>query len=287
MKSNPTIYIKVPQSSYKMANEQGILKEYLFWYSLKGINIEGVFCRGEIIEKVKSRVDLSESNIRAKFSKLEKLGWITRSNNGGISLSKYDVVWNTLGIHKMSRDGIKIFRIITGGDICDIQSKIELEEIKDCLLKQSFAVSTSFVNQKLGEDTVSKPSVVNKKIRRKLLKNVDFAKMFVLQNKNILKSKSKINYDITLSCMGVAKLLGYTSAMQGYLIEQKLKKFGYLEVEKRLVYIGDASIYGRYLPSGYFITGTGKVMKQLSNKLTVVNKNSINNFNNTSQVLRT
>ncbi len=263
---NPTVVIKVPRQSYKAANERGILREFLFYCTLKTINIEGVLRRGTIIPFCKEKTGLSESSIRAKLKQLSDLQWIKRDCKGNVSVCKYDVVWNTLGIDKQDKDGKKIFRI-DSGNYQELKSKIEVNEIKDCLLQQSFRVRSSFLKELGNEDTARKPSVLSK-IRKRILNTIDFSKLFLYRSKKILKgSQYSYNCDVSLSCLGVARLLGYTSAMQGCLIEKELMKAELLQVERRILYVGEG-YYTEGLPKGCFVSKNGKILKQLPNKLT-------------------
>src|ERR1700748_544210 len=154
---NPTIHIKVPKSAYKRANEKGILNEFLFYCCVKSINVQGFIKRGKIIDLIKNKTGLSESNIRLKITQLEKLSWLSRCHNSSVNLCKYDKVWECLDIVKKNKDGQKIFKI-KSGTLQQIREGIEIEEIRDCLKKQSLKIRSS-ITRKLREDTEQKPSV--------------------------------------------------------------------------------------------------------------------------------
>ncbi len=263
---NPTLYVKVPQFAYKKANEKGLLNEFLFYCCIKSINIQGYLKRGELVELIKNKTGLSESNIRLKITKLEKLSWLSRCQNSSVKLSKYDVVWKCLDIVKEKGDEQKVFKI-QSGTLQQIREGIEIEEIRACLRKQTLTVRAS-ITRKLSEDTERKPSVLSK-IIKKILKKMDYSKLFLLQIKNILKKPyNSINFDISLSCLAVSQLFGYKSPMQGYNIEKRLKDSGLLSVTRRVIHLGKGT--GKYLPAGYFCTKNGTVMRQLPNMLVVM-----------------
>lgn len=263
---NPTILLKIPQTAYRRANQNGILNEFLFYCCIKSINVQGFIRRGEIINLIKNKTGLSESNIRLKITQLEKLSWLSRCQNGSISLCKYDNVWKCLDIVKENKDGQKIFKI-KSGTFQQIREGIEIEEIRDCLKKQSLKIRSS-ITRKLREDTEQKPSV-SSKIIKKILKNMDYPKLFLLQLKNILKKPyNSINFDISLSCLAVAQLFGYSSTMQGHNIEKRLKESGLLEITNRIVPLIKSD--GKYLPPGCFRAKNGIIMKQLPNKIVVI-----------------
>ncbi len=246
--------MKVVQFAYKKANELGILKEFLFYYDLKSINIQGFLPRGQVISQIKSKTNLSEATINRRISALHKLGWIIISKSG-ISLRKYDIVWKTLKITKLQYDGQRIFKIDSRGKF---QSLIELEEIKSCLTGQAFQIK-----RKVSEDT--------EKSQDKLVKKFGFPKMFKLILKQVFDKDAflNINFDVNVSCQKVALLLGYSSAMQGHLIEKKLAQEGLIVVKNRYRFINSSGNI-KNIPKGCFVSKNFKIIQQLPNDIIIL-----------------
>lgn len=276
MINNKINSVKVLQGAAKAANEKNLFAEFIFFTGIKSLTREGYLKRGRLINQIKSISSLSESNIRLKVSKLQKLGWIDRDSKGNISLKKYDTIWNQLGLSKITGDNKKVFRIQCD-NFEEFENLIYLKEIRDCLVKQSLKVSTIKVNlQPTFEDTERKPSVIAK-VRKKKLTPKELEDLFLSEQKTILNKNegSRINYDVALSCLGVAKLFGFKSTQKGYTIQQKLKELGWIRIEKRLLMLGEVE-EGKKLPKSCFVSNRGIVYKQLPNKFTFTSYHSTN-----------
>lgn len=258
--------VKILQGAVRASNEKGLFNEFIFFSGIKSLNREGYLRRGALIKQIQEISSLSESNIRLKISKLHKLGWIIRDSAGNISLKTYDAVWNQLGLTKKSGDNRKVFRIQCD-NFEEFENLIYLKEIRDCLVKQSLKVSTAKVNlQPTAEDTERKPSVPVK-IGKNKLSPTDLDKLFLSEQKSILNKaeRSTINYDVALSCLGIAKLFGFKSTQKGYAIQQRLRELGWIRIERRILMLGEAE-EGKKLPRACFISNKGIIYKQLPNK---------------------
>ena len=80
MKNNPTIILKVPEGLYKRANEKGLLKEVLFYYQLKSLNIEGRLYSGEISKTLKSVFNIPEGSVWKKIKNLVSIGFLKKQS---------------------------------------------------------------------------------------------------------------------------------------------------------------------------------------------------------------
>lgn len=263
---NPTKLLKVPPGAYKKANEMGILNEFLFYYSLKSINIEGCFPRGSIV-LISEKVGVSIITVKRNLKKLEVLGWLVK-NGTSRNLVSYDHVFKSLGY---DLDSLKLFRVSTD----NFRDNLFVKEIENNFKSQEAAI----VNKHIAKiaDTEKTSSTLNKTLR----KNFNRSRELYWQIKNIRKERylGKVNYDVTLSCAGLSRLFGYSSSMQGHLIQKHLEKIGLIQVKKRSsIYItNDIPLRGlKYLQSGgnCFWDGCylerGKALKRQPNLISII-----------------
>jgi len=244
MKTNTKILLKVPEGLIRKANEEKILNDVIFYYQLKSLTIEGHFKKNGLIRLVQSKFRISESSIWRKVKKLVELGYLIKSKEG-YSLIRYDAFFKSLHydiavctksksifgtmVRYKRRGSFKIFKILVQ-NLDNFLSYIAYEEIKLNFQKQEYNICKSSNNLSLliPKKKLNYYQYINKLLQMKL------------QN-HYIKTKMKhqfinfINTDVTLSCLGLSKLLGFLSSRSGYLIEKNLVKLGLIDIQKRLV----------------------------------------------------
>lgn len=273
-KNNPTLLLKVPETAYKIANEKGILDEFIFYYELKSLNPQGYFPRGSGSALIKDKLKISESTLRRKLKKLEKLTWIRRVN-ANILLTNYDHFWITLGLDPHTVK-IKLHKLTPGENFID---NLFFEEIKLNLKRQNHLLFENYVKNELSDNGVQHPEYMHKQklaiIVRKLKPYIskglhDSHRNQLRYFKKHLRYK-KTNFDVTLSCKGISNLFGYKSDSQGYIIQQKLKTCNKIKITKRCLLINKSFSGKGYieLPKSFFVRGN-HLYKQLPNMITII-----------------
>lgn len=231
---NPHYLLKIPTGAFAAANELGILSDLVYYYQLKSMNINGVFRRG-CIKNIAQKYECSESSIRKKMRRLIDMGWI-RSNDGNHYLRKYDVVFATLGYNINQR--LRLVRLKVASTIFHPKHNHNPATIKDLLM----AVD---IRSNLKKQSYSIRSLSNSRLHTEK------------QNQNVA----------TLSCRGVAQILGYKTATQGWHIEQRLCSVDLMSIGNRKKYRGpnEALLHQK----GHYQVGS-KVIQQLPNLIRVL-----------------
>lgn len=229
-KLNPTICIKILKGSYKVANENGILDEFLFYYELKGLRIDGFFKRGTI-QNYSEQLGRSKGNIYSKLTKLVNAGFI-RKGRKGHQLISYDDFWKKLGFDLSERINFKVIKIRT---VKGTEFKYELfsNEIDYNLKSQEKRAIKGHIYKEAerNPDTDIMPSKISRSLKKKFSHKLALRKQYLDIRGSM--NYTDVNYDFSLSCQGVANLFGYGSAMQGHFIKKELVKRGLLKVTKR------------------------------------------------------
>jgi DNA-binding Lrp family transcriptional regulator len=272
---NPTILLKIPEGAYKSANEKGILDELLFYYDLKSLNPHGFFSRGSGSILIKDKLNISESTLRRNLKKLEKLTWIKRIN-ANILLTNYDHLWITLGLDP-HKEKIKIHKLAPDGNLI---KNLFFEEIKLNLKRQKHKLFENYVKNELSDNGVnkhpeymhkSKLAIIVRKLKPYIQKSLKDGHLKQLRYfKKHLQYKGT-NFDVTLTCKGIACIFGYKAESQGYIIQQQLKNCNKITITKRCLLI-NKSFHGKgyvELPKSFFIKGK-HLYKQLPNMITII-----------------
>jgi len=239
--SNPTINLKVPAGIIKRANEKGILSDLLFYYQLKSLNIDGSFKQGQITPLLISKFNYSSSSIWRKIGNLVKLDFIIK-NEYEYNLISYDRFFSTLGYNLDEKiyyknyskryGNFKIFKIPVN-ELNNFIERITYEEIKLNFKKQAYQIlkqvkdSSSSINRLI-------PKNILKKITLRDISSFELINNYLIDQK-ILKVEDKEfdKNDISLSCSGIAKMMGFNSASKGWKLEKKLEKLGFLYIQPR------------------------------------------------------
>lgn len=223
-KSNPTKLLKVPEGLFCLSNKQKILSDVIFYYHLKSLNVEGVLPFGQIIHLIRSHFNVSESSTRRKLKQLLNLGFIKKYQQG-YSLINYDTLWKTVGLDVKQRGNrrgkFKIFKI-PPNDLPLFYERVSQEEIAWNLFKQQYRVYEQF--RKGTNMHKSMPKV----------QGVVFSELPIAAQIDAYLHKTNVrDLDVTLSCLGVAKLMGCNTAAFGCLLQKRLEKLRFIHVERR------------------------------------------------------
>lgn len=274
IKNDPTKVIKVPSNSFRIANENCELKNYVFWLKLKSLNVEGVIVRGTIAQTAKY-FGLGISMFRNYLKRLLDLGWLVKDKLT-YQIISYNKLWHKFGFEfKKNGKGLvkeTIFKIDVN-QLDQLENQIIVHEIKKNFKQQEKQIEKKYAAQYISSDTGST------KIKKQLISKINYKRcnfyQFINVRKNFMLSKSvlKINFDISISCLKLAQLLGYQTAMSGHLIEQRLQKYGYIEVKNRKLLvirnITQDAFNNLDLPSN-FLYRNGNLYKQLTNSISFV-----------------
>ena len=280
--NNPTFILKVPEGLVKKANERGVLNDIIFWYKLKSLKIEGKLYKQDLINKLSKQFNFSFSYIYKKIQKLIKLGYI-KEYKLYYQLIKYDNLFAMLGFgvrDKFSYGFINNYKESIKFKIFKIQSNqlnnfienISYEEIKLNFERQAFqAIKKIKQNKNSLLKTIPK-SVLNG-VKLKSLNSINlFYNYFIGLNKEKFWNKES-DYDITISCLSLSKLLGYNSSQTGFSILYKLEKLGLLFIKTRKVLIEANDYFAKILYDKYKLFSAKYVLE--SGKLYYYNTNKI------------
>lgn len=265
----PLNRLKIPLLAYQKANKAGILPAVLFYYELKRLTIDGYFGGTRYVDFIRKQTGLAPATIYRGFSLLKKAG-LARKEAGKIWLVSYDQLWAALGIQVGERGGTRLLKIEAHGNLED---NWQAAEIAHNLVTQQAALNHKYVLAQTGKrDTDKAPS---KKLKKRLL--AGFNRGAELNNflGDILKApRTNVHCDISLTCLKVAQLFGFTSATKGHKIERRLEAAGRLSVKPRLLTVLEKLSRAEFLSlrlqdSSYFLRA-GRLVKQLPNLLTVL-----------------
>lgn len=214
--------LKVPKGAYRRANEKGVLNVFKLFYVLKSINVEGYLKRGSVIALVQDKCTLSEPSIRRGLKKLEELGLVSRTK-GSVLISSYNKLWRLLG-YNLAKLPI-LFKI----DSDNFLNKLYAYEISWNLKSQKREASRKHIIKEHGSDADVTDGEISYFVDIYLPKEEEKQIDYIRKNKCF----NGINYEATLTCEGIAKLFGYKTPMSGFVIERKVEKAGYFNIERR------------------------------------------------------
>lgn len=234
--------LKVPTGLIRRANYSGLYHDVLFYYKLKSLESNGVLDKSELIELVRSNFDISGASIWRKVRSLVDLGLLVKTKHS-YRLISYKKLYKKLNIRKNTR----VFNI--NADFSNFIDLISLNEIKRSLKRQDVQVSK----------------------KRRILRSGKPTSEQVVVKSNDPNDSIYRDLDVTLSCKGVAKLLGFKSASIGYKIEQNLKKLNLLKVKARSILIEE----------DHFLAGVNaKFYKKIASNFNYKNHSIIYNLPN-------
>ena len=183
------MHIKVPEGCIRKASALGLREEIIAYFKMKTVNEQGYFAFGSGIKDAALKLSVTERTVRRWISRMQEAGFIYKDDNG-YGLVKYDTAYKILGFdttpHKRKKrlGNFKIFKINTN-NVHELLTTIVKEEIALNQRRQEYMI-------KRRPTQISKPDNT-------------------VGNKN----------GVSLSCAGLAKLLGYKRST-GHRLEQKL-----------------------------------------------------------------
>jgi hypothetical protein len=267
-RNTPLNRLKIPVLAYQKANKAGILPAVLFYYELKRLTVEGYFGGTRYVEFIRRRTGLAPATIYRGFALLAKAGLACRET-GKISLVSYDKLFSLLGLQIGGKGGARLLKVAATGNVED---NWQAAEIGNNLAAQQAALEHKYVLALTGKrDTDKAPS---RRLKKRLLEGFD--RLTGLNNflGDILNSpRAAVHCDVSLTCLKVAQLFGYTSATKGHQIERRLEAAGRLSVETRVLTVLEnfsrETFFSLRLQDSSFFLRAGRLVKQLPNLLKV------------------
>jgi hypothetical protein len=245
---NPTTYLKVPEGLIKKSNQFGFLPDVIFWYQLKSLNIEGKLIKGKIETLLFKKFGYSHSSTWRKIKNLVDYGWL-RPDKNEYKIISYQLFFCKLGYKFEEKIDIKGYNnVIKNYKPLFKINKIEVsklpyffeycayQDIKFNFQKQAYVILRQ-IKKNPGNPIYQ--SIIQKKILEKVklsdINSFDLINQFIIESRKEETWKKTSDFDITLSCQGLSKLLGYSSSYTGHAIQQRLDYLGLIKVEKRKV----------------------------------------------------
>lgn len=274
------IQVKVPYRLLQKANEQGVGSDVEFYYQLKSLTPHGSFIKGTVVPIIQEKYGYSSASIWRKIRRLRELGWM-RNNKLAYHLSSYDTIWKSLGynLKRDKRGNLKfpLSRFV----LTNFKSQCAQHDIHINLKKQTLHVRKNLQHAELRKDDYTAMQNCDTfDLRLKLdalgqKRPVDIVRAYErsIENANLedalMKDVPRCNPDITLSCKGVAKLLGHESASTGHRIIKTLEQNKLIDVRRRVVCLGMKHPQIK-APSGpqYYLEGN-MIMRQIPSMLYV------------------
>lgn len=248
--------VKHPENLYKLANERGLLSDVVFYYQLKSVlPQDGKFLKNNYSINFSKEFKLSRAAIKKKILRLKSLN-LLREYTNYYRLASYNTLFTLLG-YTFGKYGLKLFynkdkiKLVKTdfkkefGNLYDIKSYFAYSRIRENLEKQRNEVRKKFVKEKMKNVEKS----ARRRVRNSLLK---FWSKLPSDKINILQeSLPSINFDITLSLNGIARLLGYKNISSAYSTVEKLKELLLLKSARRVeIYI--QNFKSKFLPKNLF-----------------------------------
>jgi len=281
MMNSPLVHVKVPEGCLARAREQEILRDILFYYQLKTLNIQGHFWSSEI-KTFARRFNLGRSTVWLKIKRLRELGLLNKDRDS-YTLVKYDVLYRKLGYNvqrnfkqgKLRKGSFKLF-LIASECVNKLLLYVAREELR---LNKQRQLYKAFRNCK-GDRKCDTDNLTAKKVylERKFEDNITQSIDLSLQGqytsayenaKNGDPGSGSFNPDVNISCAGFARLLGYTTASQGHYIQRALMREGLIRVRRRKALYKPIGGVSENLPGSFFVRG-GFWYKQLVNDITIL-----------------
>lgn len=271
--------VKVPEGSFRLANDKGIKNDFKFYYILKSLNDHGKFYKKGMYRYISQQTGFSISQLYIKVDKLIKLGWLIEKPDAYFLIS-YNKFWQSLGIdqkehtRKNRLGNFKIF-YIPSCKLHKLETYIAADEIKLNFSRQEYKIYKKKQDNSIYKFDSAKNDGVPSYRTKEFIDYEQTCKNY----SEICEVMGKGDYDslnpyVQISTKGVANLLGYTSKSKGHKIEAELaceKLFcvsqrvtPYLAVEPN---VKDYMAYNKSFFDNTFISYATSVHKQLCNSL--------------------
>lgn len=262
--------VKMPEGLTRVCRERGVLTLVKFYYQLKTLTIEGFIPKGKALPMIQKKYPQSTSQVYVKLKKLSELGFV-RINRTGYSLVSYDSLFKSLGYtrsykrtktNQVRHNNFKLQKFSTS-ELEYCYDELDQIEVIKSLQKQAYRIKSSKVTMpNIRNDYVD----MNKGSRLVYFPNIKGTlEERGIQCMNLFMVKD-VNTDITLSCSGVARCLGFRSSNSGWrwetilfrpikrcvLVIKELNKFLGTQMLKSLTHLSPNFFYDEYSGGIYY-----------------------------------
>ena len=236
--------VKIPEGSFKLANNKGLKNDFRFYYILKSLNNHSKFYKKGLYKYISQQTGFSISQLYVKINNLVKLGWLIEKPDSYFLIS-YNKFWQSLGIDqskhfKKNRLGnFKIF-YISIHKLYKLETYIAADEINLNFSRQQYKIYKKKQDRSVYKFDSTKNDGGPKYRTKEFIDYEQTCKNYneiceVMQKRNF----DALNPYVQISTKGVANLLGYNSKSKGHKIEKQM-------AFERLFYVN--SITTPYLP---------------------------------------
>lgn len=224
-------YIKYFYGSYRCAKVRGLSSEYLFYLKLKLID-NGELRKGDITSIVQNVSTHSPASISYYIKRLVKAGFLIPYKH------KEEVVGYQIISYKRALKLIGL-RIRFSGKDKNIAKehrfqRIELEDLIDTKVFKNYIEMTEVYRSSEKQLYKRKQSLKRKLNYQREKEQTLETKKKIAQLKEEFESVEAIrDHSFQLSCRKLSRILGYSSAQQGSLIERRAEANSFLDIERR------------------------------------------------------
>lgn len=244
--------IKIAEGTYSLANESGILKEYLTYCQLKSYRNDGCINKRDISTAAKF-INKGDSTLRDHLTVLVQFGLVKRECHH-YRLVSYDTAWEILGQdlspnERKKRNGnFAIYKLPKEKLKEHIEFKeIELEVKRSALKAKKFILNNS---ESYSDTEIKRIKSCSLSDLHSVLDDLYVEQMSVEKGvKNCIENKLKANYcrakgkDFNYTkitpyptCRRIASILGYCDSIRtGRLVRERIEKAGLAKWESRRV----------------------------------------------------
>jgi hypothetical protein len=249
--------IKINKSLVSLVSrDRQWIKALSVFYSMKYLYTGGIILNiSKRYCEISEKLDISESNLRSKVKFLIKEGLVKKESNNLIFI----------GFNKIKeRFKIKTHKSfkISYKNPKELEVYLKLLVLDENLKKQEFKVQENIIKEELKKFGKIEARTTKKKIKKFLRSNIQhltekYKKRELDYSLNSKSNTKKLNTDVTLSRLGIARNFGRISKSTGSRFVRKIKNMGLLlQDEKRIKKIvkntTKSIIYSLELDSSYF-----------------------------------
>lgn len=274
MKPSILTQLKVPFGLKQAANKKGIYNAVEFYYKLKTVNVHGTFDKETIVSFLSQKFNYSVQTIKKYIKRLKELQFLFEDGNF-LCLIGYDKFWGKVFDKPDDKTSIRLFKIRPNEDL---NISIHYNELKRNLRRQRKQAIKNYIRQECH--SFGDAENYARKLRKLLAKQFSSTKIVNKLIKEQLKTISrtltsfaKSNYLITVTCNKAAEIFGYSSAMQGSLILDQLKRKNLIAIKKQKpIYLFNISreAYSCLNLDKSFVYINGKIFKFVPNIITIL-----------------
>jgi hypothetical protein len=265
--------LKIPEGLSKRARGKNIWTVVESYYNLKVFNTEGCFHKTKIIQIFSSIFPISTAGAWRRIKEMVDHG-VLRKEGDHYSLISYDRLFEKLGYdlswnQKGRRRGsFRIIKISTKF-IKAFLLYVALEELRLNLDRQRR-------NVKRMANRLSIPIKNLEKIHIDAKINIlnDLQSLAYIDLRGKRNSKPVNNPDVTISCKGFSRLMGYVSSAAGWGLLRKMEENGLIRIVKRQILV-DCNValakdeYEKVRQNPCYFLSRGMLYFNYTNKITL------------------